>query len=119
MPNDYITVTGDVAESTIVTANRVAEWCVKRLNLEGVTINISIQRDVDWWGECGPQTEERHYEVMVCGIQPLRDFVATVIHEMIHVAQWEKNEWYETDGEKECEDLQYKLTDELWKENIL
>ena len=51
--------------------------------------------------------------------QPLRDFVATIVHEMIHVAQWEKNEWYETDGEKECEDLQYKLTDELWRKNIL
>tara|TARA_Y100001963_G_scaffold127070_1_gene180134 strand:+ start:308 stop:667 length:360 start_codon:yes stop_codon:yes gene_type:complete len=119
MSNDYITVTGDVAMSTLVTANKVAKWCVKRFNLEGITINISIERDVDCWGECGVGTEGNQYDIMVCSNQPLRDFVATIVHEMIHVAQWEKNEWYETDGEKECEDLQYKLTDELWRKNIL
>ena len=47
--------------------------------------------------------------------QYLRDFVATLMHELVHVLQWERDEW-EDDGEKEAEDKQYELADEFWKE---
>ena len=42
----------------------------------------------------------------------------TLIHEMVHVWQWETNDW-DDDGEAEAEHWQYKLTDKLWKEGIL
>ena len=119
MTDVQVNVTGDVGVFILNTAYKVTEWCVTRFRLKDITVNVSIERDVDCWGECAVGTEGDEYDIMVCSTQPLRDYVATIVHEMIHVAQWEKNEWYETDGEKECEDLQYKLTDELWKENIL
>jgi hypothetical protein len=119
MSDVIINVTGDVAISTLANANKVVSWCATRFGFKDMTINVILKRESDWWGECGEETEENHYGIMICSKQPLRDFVATIVHEMIHVAQWEKNEWYETDGEKECEELQYKLTDELWKENVL
>ena len=114
-----INVTGDCDLFTLMAADKVVHWCVTRFELKDITINITIKRESDWWGDCGEETEENHYGIMVCLKQSLRDLVATIVHEMIHVTQWENNEWYETDGEKECEDLQYKLTDELWKENVL
>jgi len=42
----------------------------------------------------------------------------TIVHEMIHVKQYVRNEWT-GDGEQEAEKLEDELTDELWKENIL
>ena len=50
--------------------------------------------------------------------QDLRDYIATLVHELVHVKQWETNKWT-GDGEKEAEKLQYKLTDKLWKNGIL
>ena len=50
--------------------------------------------------------------------QSLRDFIATIMHEMIHIKQWELDDW-EDDGEKEAELLQYELTDEYWKSGRL
>jgi hypothetical protein len=48
----------------------------------------------------------------------LRDFLATLMHELVHVLQWERGEW-EDDGEKEAEDKQYELADEFWKEGLI
>jgi len=50
--------------------------------------------------------------------QKLRDFIMTIVHEMIHLKQYITNEW-EGDGEEEAIELESKLTDELWKEGIL
>ena len=42
----------------------------------------------------------------------------TIIHEMIHIKQYVRNKW-SGDGEKEAWNTQERLTDELWKEDIL
>ncbi len=46
------------------------------------------------------------------------DFLATLMHEMVQVHQWERDEW-EGDGKKEAEQKQYKLADEFWKEGLI
>ncbi len=65
------------------------------------------------WGEA-EQICEGEYRIKVCTNQSLRDFVATVMHELVHVQQWETGVW-KGDGEKEAEKRQYKLADEYWK----
>ena len=51
----------------------------------------------------------------------IRDTVATVIHEMLHVKQWihESKRDEEDDGEAEANSLQYKLADLMWSLGIL
>ena len=58
------------------------------------------------------------YVIEVSIDQSLRDFVATIVHEMVHVKQWTTGKW-RGDGEREAYRLQYKLTDRLWKDDIL
>ena len=102
---------GDVAE-------KVAHWCVEKFDIDPTHIAISIRRKYkDCWGTCS-ETSIGKYKIMVVARQSLRDFVATVVHEMVHVKQWETEEW-KGDGEREAERLQYKLTDELWQEDVL
>ena len=58
------------------------------------------------------------YVIEVSIDQSLRDFIATVVHEMVHVKQWMRQRWWR-DGEREAERLQYKLADKIWKEDVL
>ena len=58
------------------------------------------------------------YVIEVALGQTLRDFIATVVHEMVHVKQWVTNRWW-GDGEREARRLQYKLADKFWKEGLL
>ena len=74
--------------------------------------------DLQCYGMCEEGTVPNTYIIHVARDQTLRDWVATLEHEMIHVNQWETGEWT-GDGEKECTDLQYKITDLLWKEGVL
>ena len=98
----------------------VVSWCINHFNLDvhKTSINVLLWPVPDCMGTC-VDNDDGGYDIEINFNQPLRDFVATIVHEMIHVSQWENDEWYETDGEKECEDLQYKLTDELWEENVI
>ena len=50
--------------------------------------------------------------------QSIRDFVATIAHEMVHINQYITGEW-EGDGEKEAEDNQYVIADKVWQEGIV
>ena len=56
--------------------------------------------------------------ISVATDQNFRDFVATLMHELVHVQQWELDKW-EGDGEKEAESRQYELADEFWKEGLI
>ena len=49
----------------------------------------------------------------ICTNQNLRDVVATICHEMVHVQQWVRDSWY-GDGEPEAEERQYQLADDYW-----
>ena len=91
---------------------------MEKFDIDPVHIAISIRRKYkDCWGTCS-ETSIGKYKIMVVANQSLRDFVATIVHEMVHVKQWETQKWT-GDGEREAERLQYKLTDELWQEDVL
>ena len=47
--------------------------------------------------------DENFYVISIATDQYLRDFVATLMHELVHVWQWERDEW-EDDGEREAEE---------------
>lgn len=98
----------------------VIEWCMNHFNLDvhRVAINLRLVEYKDCWGYCLEGDEEHSYNIMIAPDQKLRDFIATIIHEMVHVMQWETGEW-KGEGEREASNLQYKLTDKLWKEGIL
>ena len=101
-------------------ASKVIEWCRNFFSIsEDVTINfkIDIHEDLDCWGVC-EQTDDKVYSISVSDNQSLRDFVATVVHEVIHVKQWETGVW-DGDGETEASRLQYAVTDRMWSEGVL
>ena len=98
-------------------ARNAAEWCCEYFHMTP-NVLIRLQPYEDCWGYCLEGNTKGTYRVMVAHDQPLRDFVATVVHEMIHVKQWEKNRW-SGDGEKECEKWQYRLTDRMWKKGVI
>jgi hypothetical protein len=105
----------DVATKTVV-------WSIKRLSLsriKGIDIFIKIKSLNNCAGYCEElNDDDRSFIIAVDNNQSLRDFVITVIHEMVHVRQYVRNKW-EGDGETEAWSLQYSLADELWKDNIL
>ena len=73
--------------------------------------------------KCCGQSYEHDWELNTYVIevsidQSLRDFIATVVHEMVHVKQWLRQSWWR-DGEREAEKLQYKLADMFWKEGLI
>ena len=50
--------------------------------------------------------------------QSLRDFGATIVHEMVHAKQHFTGEWSGS-GELEAKRLQYKIIDEIWKKGLI
>jgi len=111
-----IRVTGGTSQQKEI-ATKVVEWCCEYFKMTP-TVWLKLRRYEDCWGYCLEGQTEGSYRVMVVYEQSLRDFVATVVHEMIHVKQWEKNRW-SGDGESECEKWQYRLTDRLWKKGVI
>ena len=91
-------------------------YCCQHFQLEGLEIEVGLHDEYDslkCWGDSA-QVSDNEYTIRVCTDQPLRDVVATVCHEMVHVNQWVTNKW-SGDGEKEAEKLQYKMADKFWK----
>lgn len=105
----------DIADKTI-------SWCIKRLGLSKMhtlKIDVIIKPILkDCFGYCEKIDDNRSFKIVVENNQTLRDFVMTIVHEMVHVKQYARKEWL-MDGEPESWGVQEMLTDELWKENIL
>ena len=101
------------------TTRSVVSWCINHFNLDvhKTEINVSLDVITDCHGTC-VDNDEGGYDITISINQTLRDFVATITHEMVHVKQYATGKW-RGDGEKECERLQYKLADKIWKEGIL
>ena len=93
----------------------IVEWFLTRHDLTETKVYVHPLHNMNCWGE-SEQICEGEYRIKVCTNQSLRDFVATVMHELVHVQQWETGVW-KGDGEKEAEKRQYKLADEYWKGN--
>ena len=78
-----------------------------RLSDTCVLVNLQTSKQLDCWGTCH-EGDNDDYIVNV----------ATLMHELVHVLQWERGTW-EGDGEEEAEKKQYKLADKFWKEGLL
>ena len=99
-------------------ARKTIEWCVEFFNLtEKIRSSVNLVEDkkvIDCWGECGEGSNKHQYNMKIVYDQTLRDFIATITHEMVHIRQWETGDW-EGDGEKEAEMFQYILADQIWR----
>ena len=102
-------------------AERVIEWCLDNVvKQDDITINLQLckYKTYNCWGTCVEGEEEGEYDLTIATDQSVRDFVATITHEMIHVKQYATGKW-RGDGEAECERLQYKYADKVWKEGMV
>jgi len=97
-------------------------WCMRRLGLNTLhtlKVAVVIKPLDDCCGWCKPVGDSnRAFQIVVANNQSLRNFVMTVVHEMIHVKQYARNEWL-IDGEPEAWGSQEILTDELWLADVL
>ena len=102
------------------------QWFFTKFNLHNpsylITLNLTKYDNLQCWGESFQVNdivyERKEYVISVATDQNFRDFIATLMHELVHVRQWELDEW-EGDGEKEAEDKQYELADDFWKEGLI
>lgn len=99
------------------------DWFLDKFNIQNpektIKINLTDYKMLKCWGESYKEEgNDNCFVVSIATDQYLRDFVATLMHELVHVLQWERGEW-EDDGEQEAEDKQYELTDEFWKEGLI
>ena len=124
-PNCTVTVTPQKKNENDldISIEDVVMWCIHSGQAEQwcfvpLTITVELKDsygDLKCWGD-SEQVNEYTYAIRVCTEQPLRDTVATLCHEMIHVKQWVTGIWDEpTYGEKECEEKQYEMADAFFR----
>ena len=123
--------------------HKVIEWTIKRLKLtrmSSLCIQVILKklRGVD--GFCSTEDDsKRKFIIEAHKTLGLRHLIMTLIHEMVHVKQFAKNEmddfhingrqrwksgtvpknvsYYDMPWEKEAIRLQEKLTDKFWRED--
>ena len=105
----------DIAQTTI-------DWAISRLGLSEFEFDIILTiKSLDgYFGECYPARDAHRprYIIKINPDQSLRNFIGTIVHEMIHVRQYLEGEWTH-DGERECGELEMLLTDELWRQGLI
>ena len=122
---------------------KVIEWTIKRLKLARMSslyiyVVLKKLRGVD--GECSMEDDTRRiFTIEIHKNLKLRQLIMTLIHEMVHVKQFARNEmddfpingrqrwksktlpksinYDDMPWEKEATRLQEKLTDEFWRED--
>ena len=110
---------GDKHLRTITEA--VITWCVKYFDLnkkDELLFSVKIHPRDNCWGYCEQGSVDRSYKIYVADNQTIRNFVATLAHEMVHVKQWETGKWV-GEGEREAARLQYLLADEIWRKGLV
>ena len=124
---------------------KVIEWTIKRLKLARMSslyiyVVLKKLRGVD--GYCSMEDDTRRmFTIEIHKNLKLRQLIMTLIHEMVHVKQFARNEmddfpingrqrwksgsvpesinYDDMPWEKEATRLQKKLTDEFWREDQL
>ena len=102
------------------------DWFLTKYDLHNsshvMNVRLTKYDKLQCWGESFQVDDlalkRREYVISVATDQNFRDFIATLMHELVHVQQWELDKW-EGDGEKEAESRQYELADEFWKEGLI
>jgi hypothetical protein len=100
-------------------ADKVIRWCCDYFDLNEVDwVYVKLRPYEDCWGCCEEGLQKHSYNITIVHNQSLRSFVATIVHEMIHVKQWEIGRWID-DGEEEAELRQYNIADKIWKGSVI
>jgi len=87
-------------------------WFLERNEMEGLVLNVYLKQELDCWGTC-EKVGASEYDIQVSVQQNIRDAIATLMHELVHVQQWVNNKW-SGDGEDEAVARQYSLADKYW-----
>ena len=124
-------------------AHKLIYWTIKQLKLtrmSSLDVHIILKKLRGLDGECSMEDEEkRTFAIEADKTLKLRQLIMTLIHEMVHVKQFARNEmddfpingrhrwksgtvpknvtYYDMPWEKEALRLQEKLTDEFWRED--
>ena len=82
----------------------------------GITLNAVEYKTHKCYGQCyeWDHSEDVDYVIDIAVDQSVRDMLATVFHECVHLWQWERGHW-KGEGEREANELQYELADEYWR----
>ena len=104
-------------------------WFLARFNMQwngdrsdsniqkvGITVNAYQYKNLKCWGQCyeRDKSDDVDYVIDIAIDQSIRDMLATVFHECVHLWQWERGHW-KGEGEREATQLQYELADEYWR----
>ena len=84
---------------------------------ENITITTNAQqyKDIECYGQCYEWDQGGvDYVIDIAVDQSVRDMLATIFHECVHLWQWERGTW-KGEGEREATQLQYELADEYWR----
>jgi hypothetical protein len=124
-------------------AYKVIEWTIKQLKLTRLSslyIHIILKKLRGADGYCSMEDDERRiFTIEAHKNLKLRQLIMTLIHEMVHVKQFARNEmddfpingrqrwklktvpinvtYYDMPWEREALRLQEKLTDKFWRED--
>ncbi len=80
-----------------------------------ITTNARQYKDIECYGQCYEWDQGGvDYVIDIAVDQSVRDMLATVFHECVHLWQWERGTW-KGEGEREATQLQYELADEYWR----
>jgi len=112
-------------EKRLLLVNAV-RWFLDRYNMQlnefkgdfervNIRVNAWQYKDLKCYGQCYEwEGEKIDYVIDIAIDQSIRDTLATIFHECVHLWQWERGDW-KGDGEREAASLQYELADEYWK----
>ena len=122
-------------------AEKTVAWSIKKLGLNrmsSLSIDVVLRKmKKGEYGYCNIIESNRSFIIEVNKNVSLKDFVSTIIHEMVHVKQFARNEmsaygmrwktktvsentkYVDLPWEKEAYKLEAKLIELIWKENIL
>ena len=101
-------------------------WFLHRYNMQlsefdgehediGITVNTMQYKDLKCYGQCYEwDQDDVDYVIDIAVDQSVRDMLATIFHECVHLWQWERGHW-KGEGEREATQLQYELADEYWR----
>ena len=122
-------------------AEKTVAWSIEKLGLKRMTslnIDVNLKKLKDGeFGYCDIQDNNRNFTIEVNKNVSIKDFVSTIIHEMVHVKQFARNEmnaydmrwksknipestdYMDLPWEKEAYRLEEKFVKLIWEENIL
>ena len=104
-------------------ATDIVRWCytTQRIDtdqkVKTIILDIDTCENLGCWGSCEEGDDPDTYYITVARDQSHKDFMATLMHELIHMNQWVTGEW-DGDGEDEAERKQYKWTKKYLKDNV-